>query len=96
MNEYNKNHTLLLVPDTLRVNKMAERAGFEPAEALRPQRLSRPPVSTTHPPLQFQKNLSLSFICGWCPGPDSNRHGKNSRGILSPLRLPIPPPGLEE
>ena len=30
----------------------------------------------------------------WCPGPDSNRHGRNSRGILSPLRLPIPPPGL--
>ncbi len=28
-----------------------------------------------------------------CPGPDSNRHGRYSRGILSPLRLPIPPPG---
>ena len=28
----------------------------------------------------------------WCPGPDSNRHGI-SRGILSPLRLPISPPG---
>ena len=39
------------------------------------------------------KNLNLSFTSGWCPGPDSNRHGKSSRGILSPLRLPIPPPG---
>jgi hypothetical protein len=31
-------------------------------------------------------------VKGWCPGPDSNRHGI-SRGILSPLRLPVPPPG---
>ena len=29
----------------------------------------------------------------WCPGPESNRHGVLHRGILSPLRLPIPPPG---
>ena len=29
----------------------------------------------------------------WCPGPDSNRHALR-RGILSPLRLPISPPGL--
>ena len=28
----------------------------------------------------------------WCPGPDSNRHALR-RGILSPLRLPISPPG---
>ncbi len=29
-----------------------------------------------------------------CPGPDSNRHGRlTNRGILSPLCLPIPPPG---
>jgi cysteine synthase B len=28
----------------------------------------------------------------WCPGPDSNRHTLR-RGILSPLRLPISPPG---
>ena len=28
----------------------------------------------------------------WCLGPDLNRHGINSRGILSPLCLPIPPP----
>ena len=30
--------------------------------------------------------------CLWCPGPDSNRHALR-RGILSPLRLPISPPG---
>ena len=29
----------------------------------------------------------------WCPGPDSNRHGR-SRGILSPLRLPFRHPGI--
>ena len=30
----------------------------------------------------------------WCPGPESNRHALR-RGILSPLRLPISPPGPE-
>ena len=29
----------------------------------------------------------------WYPGPESNRHGRNVRGILSPLCLPISPPG---
>ena len=29
----------------------------------------------------------------WCPGPDLNRHDLNGRGILSPLCLPISPPG---
>ncbi len=29
----------------------------------------------------------------WCPGPESNRHDRNGRGILSPLRLPVSPPG---
>lgn len=29
----------------------------------------------------------------WCPGPESNRYARNERGILSPLCLPIPPPG---
>ena len=28
----------------------------------------------------------------WCRWPESNRHGRlNARGILSPLRLPVPP-----
>ena len=31
----------------------------------------------------------------WCPGPGSNRHGCLVRGILSPLCLPISPPGLD-
>lgn len=31
----------------------------------------------------------------WCPGPESNRHALR-RGILSPLRLPISPPGRRE
>ena len=30
----------------------------------------------------------------WCPGPDSNRHALR-RGILSPLSLPISPPGQD-
>ena len=30
----------------------------------------------------------------WCPGPESNRHDHDDRGILSPLCLPISPPGL--
>ena len=32
----------------------------------------------------------------WCPGPESNRHGAKLQGILSPWRLPIPPPGQEK
>ena len=33
----------------------------------------------------------LAFV--WCPEPDLNRHDRNDRGILSPLCLPISPPG---
>ena len=40
----------------------------------------------------IQAFLPISLFLLWCPGPDSNRHGI-SRGILSPLRLPISPPG---
>ena len=29
----------------------------------------------------------------WCPRPDLNRYRRNVRGILSPLCLPISPPG---
>ncbi len=39
------------------------------------------------------KYLRKQFQQLWCPGPDSNRHGGLVRGILSPLRLPISPPG---
>jgi hypothetical protein len=34
----------------------------------------------------------LTSFFSWCLGPESNRHGARHRGILSPLRLPIPPP----
>ncbi len=40
-------------------------------------------------------NLNIAIIWGIkikYRGPDSNRHGTKFRGILSPLRLPIPPP----
>ena len=37
---------------------------------------------------------SLCRAQKWCPGPGSNRHGCLVRGILSPLCLPISPPGL--
>ena len=38
------------------------------------------------------KNIMKEFI-DWCPLPDSNRR-PYGQGILSPLRLPIPPSGL--
>ena len=47
--------------------------------------------------LRRQQTESLGNQCAWdgnswCPGPDSNRHALR-RGILSPLRLPVSPPG---
>ena len=53
----------------------------------------------------FGENLSLSFprlsdnefraskSSKWCPRPESNRHDRIGRQILSLLRLPVPPPG---
>jgi hypothetical protein len=42
-----------------------------------------------------RKGFKLQTSChNWCLGPDSNRHGVTPRGILSPLRLPVPPPRL--
>jgi hypothetical protein len=35
---------------------MAEKQGFEPWEGINPQRFSRPPLSTTQPPLQAVYN----------------------------------------
>ena len=46
------------------------------------------------------KNGLFIFNKPWrftCRGPDLNRHGHfSNRGILSPLRLPVPPPRLFE
>ena len=46
--------------------------------------------------LNFMKsqNKKVSKIneLNWCRWPESNRHGRlTARGILSPLRLPVPP-----
>ncbi len=35
---------------------------------------------------------TLSYCFYWCLGPESNRYSHEDRGILSPLRLPVPPP----
>lgn len=43
---------------------------------------------------EWGKHAGYLLLSLWCPGPESNRHGRLSRGILSPLRLPVPPPGL--
>ena len=44
-------------------------------------------------------NLAMApfiyLIYGWYPEPDLNRHGRNDRGILSPLCLPFHHPGLK-
>ena len=51
---------------------------------------------TTIRDLRLTKNLGGVYKNDedifWCPGPESNRHAL-LRGILSPVRLPIPPPG---
>ena len=42
----------------------------------------------------FAKYLWWSILVYvWCPEPESNRHDAKHRGILSPLRLPVPPSG---
>ena len=41
-------------------------------------------------------NLLFLLKILWSPGPDLNRHARNERGILSPLCLPISPPGVGE
>jgi hypothetical protein len=40
----------------------------------------------------FWQSFTAACISLWCPGPESNRHASR-RGILSPLRLPVSPPG---
>jgi hypothetical protein len=39
----------------------------------------------------FEQSCNPLFL--WYPEPGSNRHGREGRGILSPLCLPIPPSG---
>ncbi len=50
------------------------------------------PLSTSQR-IWWQK-LWLSNEGTWCRGRDSNPHGITTQGILSPSRLPIPPPRL--
>ena len=41
-----------------------------------------------------QSDLPAVNLQFWCPGPELNRHGTlRFLGILSPVCLPIPPPG---
>ena len=42
----------------------------------------------------LQEPISMRSCFSWCLGPESNRHGDAPQGILSPLRLPVPPPRL--
>ncbi len=78
--------TALPSPDNIKV--MEATPGFEPGiRALQARALAT----------WLCRLIVASFIkrlFWWCPGPDLNRHSCNSRGILSPLCLPIPPPGL--
>ena len=53
------------------------------------------PAQSIRTVLPSTNEKAASFACGfldWCPGPESNRHALR-RGILSPVRLPISPPG---
>jgi hypothetical protein len=61
-------------------NRMAEGEGFEPPEGLRPQRFSRPPQSTTLPPLRINYSAYTLFTLR-CPRTDK------SLGVLGPGHL---------
>jgi hypothetical protein len=41
---------------------------------------------------EAKRSACLTCEIIWCLGPESNRYGARHRGILSPLRLPLPPP----
>ena len=47
---------------------------------------------------QVARRVNIAVLCNsliMCPGPDLNRHGGfRRRGILSPLCIPVSPPGL--
>ena len=49
-------------------------------------------VAVTHVASHRHKPRRTRAAKSWCPLPDSNRHTRRS-GILSPLRLPVPPSG---
>ena len=36
--------------------------------------------------------MDMCRLSYWCRGPESNRYDLNDRRILSPVRLPVPPP----
>ena len=38
--------------------------------------------------------MDMCRLSYWCRGPESNRYDLNDRRILSPVRLPVPPPRL--
>ena len=61
--------------------------------------MSIPPIKTLPQPRaqSVTNEKTVAQIRGssvWCRGRDSNPHGLNTQGILSPSRLPIPPPRL--
>lgn len=60
----------------------------KPLEPLEPQGLQS--GLETHPRLNTRGGISQRI---WYPGRDSNPHGRKAPRILSPVRLPIPPPG---
>lgn len=72
----------------MRVGKriLAEAVRFELTEGLTLRRFSRPVHSTTLPSFLLMRETHL-----WCTRPESNRHGRNAREILSLLCLPISP-----
>jgi hypothetical protein len=61
--------------------------GFEPSKA-EPADLQSAPFD--HSGIQ-PHNVCINY-CKWCLGRDLNPHVHRGHGILSPVRLPIPPP----
>ena len=48
--------------------------------------------SRKHRVRQFSlRRLNLQCFAGWCRRRESNPHSREDRGILSPVRLPVPP-----
>src|SRR6266480_6630387 len=72
---------------------------YSAAQGSEPNRCWRRSRSENGPGFEFYRLSNCTRIRNgkrvlWCPGPDSNRHGGfRRRGILSPLCLPVSPPG---